>query len=97
MAVTVDNGLSPAFPQGLNTGQPPGLNKRELVAALCLQGILANKGINKLTIWSAAQSAVMYADQLLATLEGKSPEDFAMNDSDEYPIVNPPQQSQSQS
>lgn len=78
MTTPVDSALLPAFPQGLNTGQPPGLSKREYVAALCLQGILSNKGIHKLTIWSAAQSAVMYADQLLATLEGKSPDDAAL-------------------
>jgi hypothetical protein len=45
---------------------------------MCLQGILSNKGIHKLTIWSAAQSAIMYADQLLATLEGKSPDDASL-------------------
>jgi hypothetical protein len=76
--VPVDSALEPAFPQGLNTGQPPGLSKREYVAAQCLQGILSNKGIHKLTIWSAAQSAIMFADQLLATLEGQSPEDAAL-------------------
>jgi len=78
MALLVENATDPAFPQGLNTGQPPGLSKREYFAAMCLQGILANKGIHKLTIWSAAQSAVMYADQLLGTLEGKSPDDAAL-------------------
>jgi len=78
MTTPVDSALEPAFPQGLNTGQPPGLSKREYIASLCLQGILSNKGIHKLTIWSAAQSAVMFADQLLAIIEGKTPDDAAL-------------------
>jgi hypothetical protein len=90
MAQVVDNANMPAFPQGLNTGQPVGLSKREYVAAICLQGILSNKGIQKLTIWSASQSAVMYADQLLATLEGKTPDDNALEEPDEYPLVTEP-------
>ncbi|MCB9849926.1 MAG: hypothetical protein H6817_04400 [Phycisphaerales bacterium] len=77
----------PAFPQGLNTGQPVGLSKREYMAVLCLQGILSNKGIQKLTIWSASQSAVMYADQLLATLEGKTPEDNELPEPDGLPYI----------
>ena len=78
MTLPVESALLPAFPQGLNTGQPPGLSKREYVAAMCLQGILSNKGIHKLTIWSAAQSAVMYADQLLALIDGKTPDDASL-------------------
>jgi len=47
----------------------PVLSKRELIAAMCLQGILANKSIGKLTLWSTTQSAVMYADELLERLK----------------------------
>lgn len=66
---------APAFPQGLNSGQPPGLTKREWMAAMCLQGILSNKSMQRSTIWSVTQAAVMYAEQLLDCLDGKTPED----------------------
>lgn len=87
MSITVENAHLPAYPQGLNTGQPAGLSKREYMAVLCLQGILSNKGIQKLTIWSASQSAVMYADQLLATLEGKTPEDNEFSEHGDFPFA----------
>ena len=45
------------------------LTKREWMATMCLQGILANKSIHKYTVWSATQSAIMYANQLLDNLE----------------------------
>lgn len=64
------NGSLPAFAHGLKTGAAyDGLSKREWMAAMALQGILANKSIQKYTLWSAAQSAIMYADQLLECLE----------------------------
>ena len=54
-----------------DSGNPgvPQMSKREWIAAMCLQGILANKNATKTTMWSTAQSAVMYADQLIAALE----------------------------
>ncbi len=45
------------------------MTKRDWMAAMCLQGILANKNTTKTTMWSTAQSAVMYADQLIAALD----------------------------
>lgn len=64
-----DNGLCAAYPPGYATEAARcGLTKREFIAALCLQGILANKSIGRLTLWSTTQSAVMYADQLLECL-----------------------------
>lgn len=45
------------------------MTKRDWIASMCLQGILANKNTTKTTMWSTAQSAVMYADQLLAALD----------------------------
>lgn len=64
-----DNGLCAAYPPGYATeASRCGLTKREFIAALCLQGILANKSIGRLTLWSTTQSAVMYADQLLECL-----------------------------
>jgi len=66
----VTNGTLPAFPPGFAADSDRcGLTKREYIAAICLQGILANKSVGKLTLWSTTQSAVMYADQLLACLE----------------------------
>lgn len=65
-----DNGALPAFAHGLKTSAShDGLSKREWMAAMALQGILANKSIQKYTLWTAAQSAVMYGDQLLVCLE----------------------------
>lgn len=64
------NGRLPAYPPGFAAeADKYGLSKREYIAAICLQGILANKAIGKMTLWSTTQSAVMYADQLLACLE----------------------------
>ncbi len=77
---------APAFPQGLNTGQPPGLTKREWMAAMCLQGILANKSMQRSTIWSLTQAAVMYAEQLLDCLDGKTPEDPDLLRPDRVPV-----------
>ena len=51
------------------------MTKRELIASMALQGILSNKSIHKYTIWTAAQSAVMYADQMLQCLEKDAGED----------------------
>lgn len=65
-----NNGQLPAYPPGFAADiDKYGLSKREYIAAICLQGILANKAIGKMTLWSTTQSAVMYADQLLACLE----------------------------
>lgn len=70
-----DNGRLPAYPPSFAADADKyGLSKREFIAAVCLQGILANKAIGKMTLWSTTQSAVMYADQLLACLEKDSGE-----------------------
>ncbi len=58
------------------------MTKRDWIAAMCLQGILANKNTTKTTMWSTAQSAVMYADQLLAALDSELPAGV--------PMVQPP-------
>jgi len=80
------NGALPAFSAG-EVGQPAGgLSKREWMAAICLQGILANKSIHKYTLWSATQSAIMYADQLLAGLECMEQEPGALPRPDTYPL-----------
>jgi hypothetical protein len=64
------NGSLSAFAHGIKTGAAyDGLSKREWLAGMCLQGILSNKSIQRYTLWSAAQSAIMYADQLLECLE----------------------------
>jgi hypothetical protein len=84
-----DNGARSAFPQGLTVGQNvAGLTKRELIAAICLQGILANKAIGKLTLWSTAQSAVMYADQLIDCLD-RDVRDDARLERPESPPLDP--------
>jgi hypothetical protein len=83
-------GGEPAFPQSFAIGKlPPGLTKREWIAAMCLQGLLANKGIHKSTIWSATQSAVLYADQLLESLEGIPKEESKLTKPEPYPIATP--------
>ena len=47
-----------------------GVNKREYIAALALQGLLANPNIAaKFSEQSVAQSAISYADALLKQLE----------------------------
>ncbi len=58
------------------------MTKRDWIAAMCLQGILANKNTTKTTMWSTAQSAVMYADQLIVALDS----DLAAG----VPMVQPP-------
>ena len=83
---STDTGAPSAFPQGAETGQPVGgLTKREWVAAICLQGILANRSIHKYTLWSATQSAIMYADQLLVGLESAAPEEGGIPQPDSRP------------
>ncbi len=61
--------LASFFKSDASTPSTPQMSKREWIAAMCLQGILANKNATKTTMWSTAQSAVMYADQLIAALE----------------------------
>jgi hypothetical protein len=43
------------------------LTKRELIAAMCLQGLLAHCGHSTVTTW-AASHAIDFADALLAEL-----------------------------
>lgn len=79
-----ENGALPAYAHGLKSGSAyDGMSKRELIASMALQGILSNKSIHKYTIWTAAQSAVMYADQMLQCLEKDAGEDGPLNISPE--------------
>jgi hypothetical protein len=83
---STDTGALSAFPQGAETGQPVGgLTKREWMAAMCLQGILANRSIHKYTLWSATQSAIMYADQLLMGLKSAAPDEGGLPQPDSRP------------
>ena len=83
-----DNGTRPAFPQGLTVGQnAAGLTKREWMATMCLQGILANKAVGKLTLWSTAQSAVMYADQLIECLARDVRDEDGLTRPDNCPLT----------
>lgn len=70
---------SPAFPceQGTdpngnwNQTFEPGLTKREYFAALAMQGLLANPGLDVAhDVDDAAEVAVLFADKLLARLGG---------------------------
>jgi hypothetical protein len=70
----MENGLVDVFPADdmLNAKGFIGLTKRELFAAMAMQGIIGNPGTNGFGIYAAvAESAVEQADALLAALEGK--------------------------
>ena len=83
---STDTGARSGFPSGAEAGQlVGGLTKREWIAAICLQGILANRSIHKYTLWSATQSAIMYADQLLMGLANAAPEDGGLPQPDSRP------------
>lgn len=59
------NGVHSAFPAQLSGG----MTKRELLAALCLQGLLANPDLNGFRSKEEyASDAVAYADELLLAL-----------------------------
>lgn len=80
----MNNSDMPAMPSGIsqdfnNIGQEPmnlGLTKREYIAAVAMQGILAAWGQHDVTdAGEIASDAVLHADALLAELErtgGKS-------------------------
>jgi predicted Zn-dependent peptidase len=69
MAVT-DNGAYPAFHQAHPAGPEAGkgLNKREWLAGLAMQGILAREGSQHLDQDQVAQKALASADSLLSKL-----------------------------
>jgi hypothetical protein len=45
-----------------------GLTKRELISAMCMQGLLANNGHENPTPETVAKNAVNYADKLIEAL-----------------------------
>ena len=62
-------GRESAFPSNiLFNSNLNGCTKRELFAAMAMQGILANDNNNEFTASGAAFSAIEYADALLAEL-----------------------------
>jgi hypothetical protein len=71
------NGSEPAYPVIGAPGSPedyPGLSKRELIAAMAMQGLLANpfyaQEMQSCNCSGSTHSAAVYhADQLLAELE----------------------------
>lgn len=73
----MDNNNLPAYPNldsyetgGTCTPQSGrGLTKRELISAMCLQGILANHGDSGAPFSAFAEAATHYADALLTHLE----------------------------
>lgn len=68
-----ENGSAPAAPinflPGPSVWERTGLTKREYIAALALQGILAHS-YNDVTYEAAARDAVVHADELLKALAG---------------------------
>ena len=84
----MENGTLPAFPQNpLSTQPPSGLSKREWIAAMCLQGLLANKSTQNRSFWTATHSAVMYADQLLETLEEDISDEASLPSASQIPLT----------
>lgn len=68
------NGDQPAYP--LDPGKQPGLNagltKRELIAAMAMQGILSNSiSQESMMPQDAAYRAILCADELIKQLEQK--------------------------
>jgi hypothetical protein len=61
-----DNKHAPAYPTG-HSQSGVGFTKRELIAAMCLQGLLANPS-NGATPQTYAETAVDHADFLLTHL-----------------------------
>lgn len=72
-----ENFTAAAFPVHADTISRSGLTKRELIAAMAMQGILANhwcqndfkNNIEALEDESTAKQAVLFADALLIELE----------------------------
>ncbi len=62
---------TPAFPSIGPFEKHLGLTKREYVAALCLQGMLAADAFKDAPMPVITQFAVQYADSLLTALEQK--------------------------
>ncbi len=84
---SMENGAMPAFPpSALSSGSHCGLTKREYIAAICLQGLLANKTSHNRSFWTATHSAVMYADQLLQTLEEDISDEPHLPSPDQIPL-----------
>ncbi len=62
------NANEPAYPfYAPSVGSASGLTKRELIAAMCLQGLLSHCGNSTVTTW-AASHAIDFADALLTEL-----------------------------
>lgn len=72
-----ENREAPAYPVHADTISGIGLTKRELIAAMALQGILSNhwrlndykNNIDAMGAEMAGKQAVLYADALLIELE----------------------------
>lgn len=82
--MTTQNGNSPAYPVPFGVTSRVGLTKRELFAAMAMQGILASpdivtaynqerfiKGDVGTIFERVSQASISYADALLAELEKK--------------------------
>lgn len=70
-----ESGKAIGYQNGSETGQEIGLSKRELIAAMCLQGLISNPVYNNPdnpkalpTVPNFAIAATKYADALLAEL-----------------------------
>lgn len=59
----------PAYPSDGRMNAPTGLTKRELIAAMALQGLLASGWDRAGVPQEGAETAVVYADRLLDAME----------------------------
>lgn len=65
-----DNSERSAFPTPENCfGNEFGLTKREMIAAMCLQGLLSDNECSFANVQNAAKCAIEHADALLVELE----------------------------
>ena len=66
----IDPADEPAFPNGLDSPHvdPSGLTKRELFAAMAMQGLLAANEAETQTFGDIAEDAVRMTDALIAEL-----------------------------
>jgi hypothetical protein len=84
----MENKNQPAFPDTMRAAPqsylnqypeqwPTGMTKRELVAAMALQGILAKShatdGMTEHEVKSITADSILFADELLTQLEGQKP------------------------
>lgn len=70
----MENNL-PAFPLVVPEGvwHRPGLTQRELIAAMALQGLLANPHPDVINLENHARAAALHADDLLLELSKPQP------------------------